>query len=296
MIKYKKYLFYRNNAVMVSGYLKKEYTHYLSMLDLRPGATDRDIKAAFRAGVLKYHPDRNPGDKGAEEKFRQICQAFKALIGQPGAAGRIRISPDTATGFVPFCKAPRQKEAEIKLFALKHEFIRYLKKTEGAETGRATKTAFDTIINLAAVYGYNASDDLRELLSIFCDRKQREVGRAAFGDVLRMLKQICALAEKGGFHAEGYCRGIILEFCRCREMQAAHASVADIKTFVRQIRYLEKKFSCSTRSVEKIRERFFEHQEAIRTVSRVIKNTRDRLAGGRRKRYGGFGAHHRGEK
>ena len=45
---------------------------YYEVLGLQKGASDNDIKKAFRKMAMKYHPDKNPGDKVAEEKFKEI--------------------------------------------------------------------------------------------------------------------------------------------------------------------------------------------------------------------------------
>src|SRR5574344_2588862 len=42
-------------------------------------ATQEEIKKAYRNLAFKYHPDRNPGDKAAEEKFKQINSAYSVL-------------------------------------------------------------------------------------------------------------------------------------------------------------------------------------------------------------------------
>ena len=42
---------------------------YYEVLGLKKGASESEIKSAFRKKAMKYHPDKNPGDKSAEEKF-----------------------------------------------------------------------------------------------------------------------------------------------------------------------------------------------------------------------------------
>ncbi len=52
------------------------------VLGVGKGATDEEIKKAYRKLARRYHPDRNPGDKGAEERFKEISQAHD-ILGDP---------------------------------------------------------------------------------------------------------------------------------------------------------------------------------------------------------------------
>ncbi|MGN1382274.1 MAG: molecular chaperone DnaJ [Eubacterium sp.] len=52
---------------------------YYEVLGLKKGASEEEIKKAFRKMALKYHPDRNPGDKSAEEKFKEVNEAYTVL-------------------------------------------------------------------------------------------------------------------------------------------------------------------------------------------------------------------------
>ena len=52
---------------------------YYEVLGLTKDATEADIKKAYRKLAIKYHPDRNPGDTTAEEKFKEAAEAYDVL-------------------------------------------------------------------------------------------------------------------------------------------------------------------------------------------------------------------------
>ena len=52
---------------------------YYEVLGVSKSATDEEIKKAYRKNALKYHPDRNPDDKAAEEKFKEAAEAYEVL-------------------------------------------------------------------------------------------------------------------------------------------------------------------------------------------------------------------------
>jgi len=52
---------------------------YYEVLGVERGASEDEIKKAFRKLAVKYHPDKNPGDKGAEAKFKEASEAYGVL-------------------------------------------------------------------------------------------------------------------------------------------------------------------------------------------------------------------------
>ena len=52
---------------------------YYEVLGVGRGSADEDVKKAYRRLAVQFHPDRNPGDKQAEEKFKEINEAYQVL-------------------------------------------------------------------------------------------------------------------------------------------------------------------------------------------------------------------------
>lgn len=55
------------------------FKDYYATLGVKKTATPEEIKKSFRKLALKYHPDRNPGDKAAEARFKEISEAYEIL-------------------------------------------------------------------------------------------------------------------------------------------------------------------------------------------------------------------------
>ena len=52
---------------------------YYAVLGLEKGVSEEEIKKAYRRLAVKYHPDKNPGDKAAEENFKELGEAYEVL-------------------------------------------------------------------------------------------------------------------------------------------------------------------------------------------------------------------------
>jgi len=57
----------------------RDFKDYYQVLGVSRDADEKEIKAAYRKLARKYHPDVNPGDKAAEEKFKEINEAYQVL-------------------------------------------------------------------------------------------------------------------------------------------------------------------------------------------------------------------------
>jgi molecular chaperone DnaJ len=79
---------------------------YYEVLGVTREAVDADIKSAYRKLALKHHPDRNPGDKVAEESFKEAAEAYAVLADADKRArydrfGHAGVSGASGQGFDP---------------------------------------------------------------------------------------------------------------------------------------------------------------------------------------------------
>src|SRR5213080_1965840 len=76
---------------------------FYTVLGVNRNASDEDIKKAYRKLAMKHHPDRNPGDKSAEDKFKEAKEAYEMLSDAEKRAaydryGHAGVDPNTAGG------------------------------------------------------------------------------------------------------------------------------------------------------------------------------------------------------
>src|ERR1035438_4535740 len=63
----------------MSSNTKVPKADYYEVLGVTREVSDQELKSAYRKQALKYHPDRNPGDHAAEEKFKTASEAYQVL-------------------------------------------------------------------------------------------------------------------------------------------------------------------------------------------------------------------------
>src|SRR3978361_603618 len=77
---------------------------YYEVLGVGKSASADEIKKAYRKVAMQFHPDRNPGDKEAEEKFKEAAEAYEVLSDADKKAkydrfGHAAFGPGTGGGF-----------------------------------------------------------------------------------------------------------------------------------------------------------------------------------------------------
>ncbi len=113
-----------------------EFKDYYKVLGLSKGATEAQIKSAYRKLARKYHPDINPGNKKAEETFKQVNDAYQVL------------------------SDPAKRKKYDELGSNWEQILRdqeYAKQYAGSATGRGFNEAFDVGDFFEAFFGRTRS-------------------------------------------------------------------------------------------------------------------------------------------
>lgn len=74
---------------------------YYEVLGAERGATQDELKKAYRKLAVKYHPDKNPGDKAAEDKFKELGEAYDVLSDEQKRAAYDRQPDGPPRGLFP---------------------------------------------------------------------------------------------------------------------------------------------------------------------------------------------------
>lgn len=74
---------------------------FYALLGVPRTASEEEIKKAYRKLALQFHPDRNPGDKKSEEKFKEITEAYAVLMDPKKREQYDQFGPDFGGGFRP---------------------------------------------------------------------------------------------------------------------------------------------------------------------------------------------------
>mgnify|MGYP006340874645 CR=1 FL=1 len=76
-----------------------DYKDYYKTLGVAKNASEKEIKSAYRQLAQKYHPDKNPGDKKAEDKFKDLNEAYEVLSDDQKRAAYDRYGHSGPAGF-----------------------------------------------------------------------------------------------------------------------------------------------------------------------------------------------------
>lgn len=129
---------------------------YYSLLGVNKSASQADIKKAYRKLAVKYHPDKNPDNKEAEEKFKQISEAYQVLSDEDKKARYDRIGHDAyiANGQSGFSGANQYVDPFEMFGSMFGDMFgnRYYQRRQSAKPRRGSDLNFNIKITLEEAY------------------------------------------------------------------------------------------------------------------------------------------------
>ncbi len=173
----------------------KTLKDYYDILDIPDTADEAAIKAAYRAGAMKHHPDRNSGSKAAEERFKLVCEAYGVLM-DPARKyhyDRLRVQQNPAlyNTFVPYFTMGSSSDAAKRVAYLHREARRIIESSPASPCAEVLRDTAAEIMRLAYEWQCDTTEQISDILECLCAVKRREVLRCKLLlDVDAMLRDI----------------------------------------------------------------------------------------------------------
>lgn len=123
------------------------YEEALKILQLSPGATPDDIRRAYRTMAFKYHPDRNPNNKFAEEMFKTIVLANRILTEHKRVYNKHETppqQPDTYTNTYTNTYTDTQNLQKVSFSDIENIINTFFASIESKNIDDATRAKLDT--------------------------------------------------------------------------------------------------------------------------------------------------------
>ena len=101
---------------------------YYEVLGVSKNATPEELKKAYRKLALQYHPDRNPGDKEAEEKFKEAAEAYDVLSNPDKKARYDQFGPAEYERYLLAIRRPLQRLLRWWWFPWRFQRLRWFQR------------------------------------------------------------------------------------------------------------------------------------------------------------------------
>ena len=156
---------------------------YYEVLGVSRGASEDEIKKAYKKMARKYHPDLNPGDKTAEEKFKEVNEAYDAVT-------KMRSGGGSSTSYQSGYQSQQnyQRNTGPSSYAQVRQLINLgdLDRAEQLLQGSGNKSAEWYFLMGSIAYRRGWLDEARQDYQIAC---QMEPGNPEYRQALNMMQQ-----------------------------------------------------------------------------------------------------------